>query len=369
MMEVQTAVIGAGVIGLAVARALALAGREVVVLERADRIGTETSSRNSEVIHSGIYYTPGSLKARLCVAGRDMLYAYCEERGIPHRRTGKLIVATSEAEQPTLQRYFDLARHNGVGEINWCSADEVHELEPEVRCVRGLHVPQTGIVDSHALMTSFWADLQACGGEVAFLSEVRAARRLGDGRFGLDVGDSAEPLACRELVNSAGLHAPDLARRMAGCAGHIAPPAHYARGHYFTLSGRSPFSRLVYPIAESDGLGIHVTLDLEGRARFGPDVEWIESPDYAFDETRATRFVEAIRRYFPGLVASRLVAGYTGIRPKITPPGAPAADFVITGPEQHGITGLVHLFGIESPGLTSALAISRYVLQVLESPA
>ncbi|KPJ81805.1 MAG: FAD-dependent oxidoreductase [Gammaproteobacteria bacterium SG8_30] len=365
MMEVETVVIGAGVVGLACARALALAGREVIVLERAAHVGTETSSRNSEVIHSGIYYPPGSLKARLCVAGRDMLYAYCRERAIPHRRLGKLIVATSDAETGILARYHELAGRNGIGEVSWKTADEVRELEPEVRCVRALHVPETGIVDSHSLMTSLWGDLQAAGGDVAFLSAVTGGRRRPDERFELELEESDERLVCNELVNSAGLHAPDLARRLEGCGKGAIPQAYYARGHYFTLSGKSPFSRLVYPIAESAGLGIHVTLDLSGRAKFGPDVDWVPSPDYSFDESRRDPFAQAIRRYYPALDDTRLQPDYTGIRPKIAPPEAPAADFRIDAVRQHGIPGLVHLFGIESPGLTSAFAIAADVSAVL----
>jgi len=367
MLEAQTVVVGAGVVGLAVARQLALSGREVLVLERAQHIGTETSSRNSEVIHSGIYYPPGSLKARLCVAGRDMLYAYCEERGIAHRRTGKLIVASSEAEVATLERYHDLARLNGIGGIAWCSAEEIRELEPELCCVRALHIPHTGIVDSHAFMTSLWGDLQAAGGDVAFLSEVTSGRRLPDNRFELEVGGAEARLVCQELVNSAGLHAPDFARNLEGCAGDRAPQAYYARGHYFTLSGRSPFSRLIYPIAESAGLGIHVTLDLAGRAKFGPDVEWLEVPDYTFDETRRGRFAEAIRRYYPGIDENRLMPGYVGIRPKISPAGTAGADFRIDGTEAHSLPRLVHLFGIESPGLTAALAIAAHVARLLDA--
>jgi L-2-hydroxyglutarate oxidase LhgO len=361
MMEVQTVVIGAGIVGLAVARALALTGREVIVLERAGQIGTETSSRNSEVIHSGIYYKPGSLKARLCVAGRDMLYAYCEERGIPHQRIGKLIVATSAAEIPTLQHYFELARQNGIGEISWCSAEQVSEFEPEVRCIRALHIPQTGIVDSHALMTSLWGELEAAGGAVVFGSEVIGGRRRYDRRFALDVAGVDEPLVCSELINSAGLHAPDLARRFEGCAQERAPQAFYARGQYFTLSGKSPFSRLVYPVAMAGGLGIHVTLDLAGAARFGPDVDWINGIDYTFDDSRRASFAAAIGRYYPNLAESRMQPGYTGVRPKIVPPEAQAADFRIDGVSEHRIAGLVQLYGIESPGLTACLAIGKRV--------
>ena len=368
MLEVQTVVVGAGIVGLAVARALALSGREVLVLERADRVGTETSSRNSEVIHSGVYYQPRSLKASLCVAGRDQLYAYCEARGVPCRRTGKLIVATSSDELPALQRYFELASQNNIGEVTLLTADEVRELEPEVHCVGALHIPFTGIVDSHALMTALWGDFQSAGGEIAFRSEVTGGRRRPDGKFELDVAGVGEKLVCRELVNSAGLHAPDFARKLADCAADQAPRAYYARGHYFTLSGHSPFARLIYPVANSAGLGTHVTLDLAGRARFGPDVQWIDSVDYTFDLSRRASFVEAIRLYYPALDEDRLEQAYTGIRPKIAPSGSGFADFRIDDPQFHGVQGLVHLYGIESPGLTSAIALSQYVVHRMGSP-
>jgi L-2-hydroxyglutarate oxidase LhgO len=368
VLKVQTVIVGAGIVGLAVARQLALSGREVLVLERADRVGTETSSRNSEVIHSGIYYQPGSHKARLCVAGRDQLYTYCDAKGVPYRRTGKLIVATSGDELPVLQRYSELAGLNKVGEVTLLTADEVRELEPEVKCVGALHVPYTGIVDSHALMTAYWSDLQSAGGEIAFRSEVLGGRRRRDGKFELDVAGAGEKLVCRELVNSAGLHAPDFARKLVDCVADRAPHAYYARGHYFALTGRSPFARLIYPVANSDGLGTHATLDLAGRARFGPDVQWIHSVDYAFDLSRRASFVEAIRRYYPALDEDRLQQAYTGIRPKITAPGSGFADFRIDEPHLHGVRGLVHLYGIESPGLTSALALSQYVAHCMERP-
>ena len=365
-MEVQTVVIGAGVVGLSVARALAQSGREVIVLEKAAHVGTETSSRNSEVIHSGIYYPRGSLKARLCVRGRDLLYDYCESKGVPYRRTGKLIVATSDDEVPALHRYAELARQNVIGEISWLTAAQVRELDPEVRCVRALHIPYTGIVDSHALMTALSGDLQAASGDIAFLSEVTGGCRRPDGRIKLDVAGLDETLTCNELVNSAGLYAPDLARKLEGCGGERAPLAYYARGHYFSLSGMSPFSHLVYPIANAAGLGTHVTIDLSGRAKFGPDVQWIDRVDYSFDPSRRESFVEAIRLYYPSLDEGRLRPDYTGIRPKIAGPAAPAADFRIDGPQQNGIRGLTQLFGIESPGLTACLAIAETCVRLFE---
>jgi L-2-hydroxyglutarate oxidase LhgO len=364
MLEIETVVIGAGVVGLAVARALALAGRDVLVVEAAGHVGTETSSRNSEVIHSGIYYPTGSLKARLCVAGRDRLYAYCAARGIPHRRTGKFIVAVSQADLPVLERYRALARANGVGDLPWVTPAQIRAAEPALEVVGAIQSPLTGIVDSHALMMSLWADLESAGGTVAFRSRVHAGRRVG-AAFALDVAGFGEPLQCRELVNAAGLSAPALARALAGCADTGAPPAFYARGHYFALSGPAPFRRLIYPVAEPGGLGIHVTLDLAGQVRFGPDVEWVDAVDYGFDASRRNRFAAAIRRYYPGLDEDRLQPAYVGVRPKISGPADQAADFRIDGPGTHGVPGLVHLFGIESPGLTACLAIADQVREAL----
>ncbi len=367
-MNVETVVIGAGVVGLAVARALAIHGREVLVLEAATQFGTGISSRNSEVIHSGIYYKPGSLKARSCVAGREQLYAYCQERGIPHRRIGKLIIATSESEVAILQNYRDLAQANGAGTLEWLSAQDVRQLEPAVSCVRGLHAPLTGIVDSHALMLALLGDLESAGGQVVYRSPVLGASVVSDG-FALRVGgDEESTLGCRVLVNCAGLTAPSVARTIHGLSPEHVPPERFAKGHYYSLSGKSPFQHLVYPIAEAAGLGIHVTLDLGGRAKFGPDVQWIVGIDYAFDDSRRTRFCDAIRRYYPELDASRLQPDYTGIRPKISGAGEPAADFRIDPPEVHGVPGLVNLMGIESPGLTAALAIAEYVRHALDRP-
>ncbi len=359
--RIDCAVIGAGVVGLAVARELALAGREVIVLDRAGAIGTETSSRNSEVIHAGIYYPAGSLKARLCVAGKRLLYRYCSERGIPHARLGKLLVATAAAEVPALEGYARSAAANGVDDLAWLSAERVAEIEPAVRCVAALHSPSTGIVDSHALMQSLQGDAENAGATLVFRSPVERGA-AGDDGIDLQVG-GAEPMAirCRSVVNCAGLAAPALARTIAGVPDARVPRAYFAKGHYFTLAGRSPFGRLIYPMAEAGGLGVHVTLDLAGQARFGPDVEWIDEVDYAFDERRAERFYAAIRRYYPDLPDGALQPGYTGVRPKIVGPGAPAADFVIDGPAAHGVAGLVNLFGIESPGLTASLAIAGEV--------
>lgn len=355
-------VIGAGVVGLACARALARAGHEVLVLERHRSIGTETSSRNSEVIHAGIYYPTGSLRARLCVAGREQLYRYCAERGVPHRRCGKLIVATDAAQRDTLRQYQRQARANGAGELRWLERAELLALEPQLDALAAVRSDATGIIDSHAFMLALQGDLEAAGGLIAFGTEAaRLAIRNGCTR----VVTRDLTLAPRWLINCAGLGAPDLARDMLPDT----PQARYARGHYYSYSGAAPFSRLIYPVAEAGGLGVHVTLDLAGQVRFGPDVQWIERPDYAFDSGNRERFVAAIRRYFPALEADRLQPGYTGIRPKISGPGEPAADFRIDGPAQHRVAGLINLFGIESPGLTASLAIAARVADLVEGRA
>jgi L-2-hydroxyglutarate oxidase LhgO len=362
MQHVDCLVIGGGVIGLAVARRFALAGVETLVLEREATHGSHTSSRNSEVIHAGLYYAPGSVKALLCVRGREQLYRYCEERGIEHRRCGKLIVATSDEEHPRLEHYFETARRNGVTDLAWLTPAEVAELEPAVRCTAALWSPSTGIVSSHQLMQALLGDLESRGGTLACRAEVIGAN-LGHGLHRVAVqqeGTHCE-FTTRLLVNAAGVDAQDVAHTFAGLDAGTIPVRHLAKGHYFTLQGRAPFRHLVYPVAGNAGLGIHVTLDLAGGARFGPDVEWVTRVDYAVDETRRAAFAAAIRRYYPDLDATRLQPGYTGIRPKITGPGEPAADFCIQGPERHGIEGLLNLYGIESPGLTAALAIADEV--------
>ena len=362
MQHVDCIVIGGGVIGLAIARRVALAGVETLVLEREAVHGSHTSSRNSEVIHAGVYYPPGSLKALLCVRGREQLYGYCEDRGIEHRRCGKLIVATSDEEQPRLQHYFETARRNGVIDLAWLSPAQAAEFEPAVRCAAALWSPSTGIVSSHQLMQALLGDLESRGGALACRAEVIGAS-LGHGLHRVAVqqeGTHCESTT-RLLVNAAGLEAQDVAHTFAGLDAGTIPARHLAKGRYFTLQGRAPFRHLVYPVAGNGGLGIHVTLDLAGGARFGPDVEWVTRVDYAVDETRRAAFAAAIRRYYPDLDTTRLQPGYTGIRPKIAGPGEPAADFCIQGPEQHGIEGLVNLYGIESPGLTAALAIADEV--------
>jgi L-2-hydroxyglutarate oxidase LhgO len=360
--QIDTVVIGAGAVGLAVARAFARAGREVVVLEKESAIGTGTSSRNSEVIHAGIYYPTGSLKAKLCVAGRNALYPYLAERGIAHRRCGKLIVATDRKQIAGLERLHAQAKANGVADLRVLGAREAHALEPEISCVAALESPSTGIIDSHAYMLALRGEAEDRGAAIAFRSPLIGGL-VRQGRIELDVG-GAEPmrLLARNVVNSAGLFAQDVARSIAGFPVDRIPPTYYCKGNYFSLSGRSPFSRLVYPAPESAGLGVHLTLDLAGQARFGPDVEWIDRIDYDVDPGRGRVFYDAIRRYWPGLKDGSLQPAYCGIRPKIQAQGEPSRDFLIQGPDEHGVPGLVNLFGIESPGLTASLAIADYVL-------
>ena len=354
-------VIGAGAVGLAVARELALQGREAVVAERGEVIGGESSSRNSEVIHAGIYYPRGSLKARLCVAGKALLYDYCAAHQVAHRRCGKIIVATGEAQLETLRGYGASALANGAGALEWLDGDAVRRLEPEVEALAGVHSPSTGIIDSHGFMLSLLGELESLGGALALNAEVTRIERHGSRLRAVAGGYE---LDANWVVNSAGLEAPNIARMLAPDA----PAAHYARGRYYAYSGPSPFSRLVYPVAEPGGLGVHVTLDLGGQARFGPDVCWIDRIDYGFDDSQRGAFIEAIRRYYPALDEARLHPGYTGIRPKIAAPDAPAADFRIDGPANHGVPGLVNLLGIESPGLTASLAIAQAVAAIVEAP-
>ncbi|WP_440112705.1 NAD(P)/FAD-dependent oxidoreductase [Acidovorax sp. BL-A-41-H1] len=364
MDKVECVVIGAGVVGLAVARALALEGREVMVLEAADAIGTGTSSRNSEVIHAGLYYPTGSLKAGLCVQGKQMLYAYCAERGVPHRRCGKLLVATSPDQFPALEAIRARALANGVDDLVWLSADEARAMEPELRCQAALHSPSTGIIDSHGLMLALQGDLENAGGLVALNSPVTRADF--SGADGVVVDAAGTRLRADVVVNAAGLNAPAVASLFAGLAAMHVPQAYYAKGNYFTLAGKAPFSRLIYPAPEAAGLGVHLTLDLGGQARFGPDVEWVNGPDdLLVNASRGDAFYAEVRKYWPGLRDGALVPGYAGIRPKIHGPDTPQPDFMIQGPEDHGVRGLVNLFGIESPGLTSCLAIGAHVARLV----
>ncbi len=388
MEQADAVVIGAGVVGLAVARALAVAGREVLILESQTAFGTGVSSRNSEVIHAGLYYPTGSLKAQWCVRGRALLLEFCQRFGVPHRLTGKLVVATETAEAPAIERLHAQAQANGVHEAVLVDADHARLMEPALRAVAALHSPGTGIIDSHALMTALLGQAQAHGAQLALCSPVVGGEVRGDGTVVLRVGGT-EPgaetmsLQARTVVNAAGLTAPAIARRIQGLPGEHIPQAHFCKGHYFSLQGRAPFSRLVYPVHTAAGLGTHLTLDLGGQARFGPDVEWLVAMgsthanslradlavqpdelhlDYAVNEPRRLAFERDIRRYWPALPEGALVPAYTGIRPKIAGPGDPAADFMISGPAQHGVAGWVGLYGMESPGLTSCLAVAQAVV-------
>jgi L-2-hydroxyglutarate oxidase LhgO len=334
----------------------------VIVLERESAIGTGTSSRNSEVIHAGIYYPSGSLKAKLCVAGRLALYPFLERRGLAYRRCGKLIVAADAAQIAGLEKLQAQARANGVADLRMLEAREARALEPQLSCVAALESPSTGIIDSHAYMLALLGEAEDRGASIAFRSPVVAGRLQADG-IELEVG-GAEParLLARTVVNSAGLHAQDVARGLEGFPAERIPPTYYCKGNYFSLSGRSPFARLVYPAPESAGLGVHLTLDMAGQARFGPDIEWIERIDYDVDPGRSRVFYDAIRRYWPALKDGSLQPAYCGIRPKIQSRTEPSRDFLIEGPAEHGVAGLVNLFGVESPGLTASLAIADHVL-------
>ncbi|MEO3432020.1 NAD(P)/FAD-dependent oxidoreductase [Inquilinus sp. CAU 1745] len=364
METLDCVVAGAGVVGLAIARRLALAGREVVILEAAGAFGEGTSSRNSEVIHAGIYYAAGSLMARLCVPGRDALYAYCAERGVEARACGKLIVATSEEEAAKLPAIMERAAANGVTDLRALTAEEARAMEPALATHGALLSPSTGIIDSHAYMLSLLGDAENAGAVLALNSPVLGGRASEEGIV-LDVGgDDPMTVRCRLFVNSAGLHAPALARRIEGLPGDTIPTARYAKGSYFSLAGKAPFSRLIYPVPVPGGLGVHLTLDMAGQARFGPDVEWVDEPGYDVDPARAEKFYGAVRRYWPDLKDGALAPAYAGIRPKIVPPEIATQDFMIQGPQVHGVPGLVNLFGIESPGLTASLAIADHVMEV-----
>lgn len=405
MDRVDALVIGAGVVGLAVGRALALRGREVIVLEKERAIGTGISSRNSEVIHAGIYYPPGSLKARLCVEGRELLYAYCERHGVGHRACGKLVVATEESQRPALAAIAGKAQANGAP-VEELTATQAQRLEPALRCVAALHSPTTGIVDSHGLMSALRGDLERLGGAVALGSRVHRIVPTREGLRVQTVDGSGTPLArvlasgtpheafasgtpheafasgtphevlasgtpqaevlASVVINAAGLHAIAVAQRCEGLAPRCIPRAHFAKGNYFSLAGPAPFTRLIYPVPPASSLGTHLTLDLGGQARFGPDIEWLavhdpEAIDYTVDPARAAPCYEDVRRYWPALPDGALLPGYSGVRPKIHGPGEPMPDWRIDGPEAHGIAGLVNLFGIESPGLTACLAVGEYV--------
>ena len=364
MDQVECVVVGAGVVGLAVARALALAGREVLVLEAASGIGTGISSRNSEVIHAGLHGAADWLKVRLCVQGRSLLYDYCQARGVDHRRCGKLLVATSSSELPQLQALAQRAAANGVDDLQLLTSAQARAMEPALVCEAALWSPSSGIIDSHGLMLAFQGDLENAGGLVVLNSPVAKADCTRN-RIDLHMADGTV-LRTGLLVNSAGLQASELAASFSGLAPDLLPQTRFAKGNYFLLQGRAPFSRLIYPMPQAGGLGVHLTLDLAGQARFGPDVQWVDrADDWLVDPARGDAFYAEVRRYWPGLPDGALQPGYAGIRPKLSAPHAGARDFMIQGPAEHGVPGLVNLFGIESPGLTSSLAIAQHVVQLL----
>ena len=361
MYAVNCVVVGAGIIGLAVARALAIKGQEVLILEKADTFGTEISSRNSEVIHAGIYYDKDSFMARFCVEGRDDLYKFCEDYGVPHSRCGKFIVAVNDEESKKLAAIKARAKANGVEDIEEIDGPTARRLEPALSCVSALHSPSTGVIDSHSYMLSLLGDAEANGAVLSVKSQVHRGKVDASG-ITLHIGDSKPTiLKCKLCINAAGLDAISVANKMEGFPQNFVPPAYFAKGSYFSLTGRSPFSRLIYPVPVPGGLGTHLTLDLAGNARFGPDIEWVDKIDYSVDPRRALNFYASIRRYWPGLRDGSLHPSYSGIRPKIVPPNVAHQDFLIQGPAQHGISGMINLFGIESPGLTASLAIAKYV--------
>lgn len=367
-IEVDCVVIGAGVVGLAVSRALQLLGREVVLLEKERTFGTETSSRNSEVIHAGIYYQPGSLKARLCVRGKQLLYAYCQAKGIPHKQIGKIIVATQEAETAMLDNYLSAARANGVDDLEWIDAAQLREREPAINGICGLWSPSTGIIDSHTYMQALLNDFEMAGGQFVRASPVVSGRII-DGSIELKLADAeASVVKARTVVNSAGLYAPSLAGRIEGLPSEIVPCPYYAIGHYYTLARKSPFRHLVYPVASKGGLGVHVTLDMSGTARFGPDIRWRKSIDYSFDDSRRGEFVKAIQAYYPKIQDGDLIPGYTGMRPKISGPENPNCDFQIHSYQACSENNFINLFGVESPGLTASLAIGEYITEIIDKP-
>ena len=364
--KIECLVIGAGVVGLAISRALAKAGREVLIVETADAIGTGTSSRNSEVIHAGIYYPKDSLKADLCVQGRNQLYQYLEERGIGHDRCGKLIVATSDVQISDLKALKEKARDNGVDDLQFLSADDIRAIEPNLFCRAALLSPSTGIIDSHSYMLSLLGDAENNGASLALLSTVTGGKISEQGiRLDVTSGGERMSLDCSTVINAAGLGAQAIARSLRGMPESLIPPLYLAKGNYFNLDGKAPFQHLVYPVPETAGLGIHYTRDLGGQGRFGPDVQWVDAIDYSVDLERGDIFYDVIRTYWPNLQDNSLSPAYSGIRPKIQAPGESAADFVIQGPTTHGIHGLINLFGIESPGLTASLAIADEVVRRL----
>ena len=370
MDTVDCIIAGAGVIGLAIARETARMGLETIIVEAADAIGTETSSRNSEVIHAGIYYPQGSLKAQLCVSGREKLYAYAQDRGVPHKRCGKLIVATQDNQEAALAAIVQRAQACGVGDLRMLSAAEAQAMEPSLSCTSAILSPSTGIVDSHALMLAYLGEAEEHGAFLSLNTKI-VSGQIEPGEIRLQTHDATSgsdyEISARHFINAAGLSANAIARKLEGLDPKFVPPLHYARGNYFSVTGRPAFSRLIYPVPEPGGLGVHLTLDLNGSMRFGPDVEWIDEIDYRVNPARADHFYGEIRKYWRDLADGSLQPTYSGIRPKLSAPGKPAADFVIQGPEVHGVPGLINLFGIESPGLTSSLAIAERAVSTLKS--
>ena len=363
--RVDCIVIGAGVVGLAVARAVAQTGREVVVVEKADAIGTETSSRHSEVIHAGIYYLPGSLKARFCVEGKKAMYAFCDEHGVAYNNCGKIIVATDVEQMPELERLKNTAAANGVPDLEWMTPEQVTEMEPAVYCVGALWSPSTGILDSHSYMLALQGDAEEAGAMFAFMTPVTGGQVLNDGIRLECGGDAPMSLSADLVINSAGLWAQSISSTISGIPEETIPPTYYCKGNYYTLSGKAPFSRPIYPVPEKAGLGVHVTVDLGGQVRFGPDVEWVDEIDYDVDPGRADKFYAAVRKYYPALEDGAIQPGYSGIRPKMQSSAEAARDFLIQGPDDHGVAGLINLYGIESPGVTSSLAIADYVKKLI----
>jgi L-2-hydroxyglutarate oxidase LhgO len=365
-MDFDSVVIGAGVVGLAVARALAFSGRSVLVLERHKFIGQETSSRNSEVIHAGIYYPSGSLKARLCVRGRELLYNYCDSHNVSFKRVGKLIVAAGDHQNTALELIYEKGRANGVDDLEFIDQDRLTEMEPALCATKAILSPSTGIINSHELMLAYQGDLERQGGILALSSPLIQGKKISGG-FELEIGGEENSfISCRELINSAGLGAQEVSSHIKGIPADSIPKLYLSRGCYFSLAGKSPFSRLIYPLPNNEGLGVHLTLDQAGVARFGPDTEWVDTVDYTVDPSRGDAFYQAIREYYPAIRRESLHPSYAGIRPKIVGPGTAAGDFIIQSEELHSVPGFVGLYGIESPGLTASMAIGEYVLQKLE---
>lgn len=364
---IDVLVVGAGVVGLAVARRMALAGQQVMIVERAAAFGMETSSRNSEVIHAGIYYAPGSLKAELCIEGKEMLYDFCDSRGVAYRRCGKLVVATSAAQRADLERIRDNAERSGMTELVWLDGARVHEMEPDILCNVALFSPSTGIIDSHGYMLALLGEAETHGAMLVCNTEIVGIDRVADG-WAVRIAGEADPVvSARTVINCAGLGANALARHIEGLDPVRVPQLRYAKGCYFTYGAKTNFRHLIYPVPEPGGLGTHLTLDLGGQARFGPDVEWVDEINYDVPESRRDKFAVAVGQFWPNVDSSQLQPAYAGIRPKLSGPGEPNADFVLSGPADHGLEGIINLFGIESPGLTSSLALAERVHTIWET--